>query len=155
MTIDPDDPDPQNSASVLGGAGTVYASTDNLYVATQRWPEAQPLVIERSEPSARRSALQPSHRRRSSTASTSATRERAIYAASGEVEGTVLNQWSLSEHDGHLRVATTEDTSTARPARRIESFVTVFDATEPKLKQVGQVGDIGTGRAHLRRALHG
>jgi len=33
------------------------------------------------------------------------------YAASGEVDGWLLNQFSMSEYDGHLRVATTDRTS--------------------------------------------
>jgi hypothetical protein len=33
-----------------------------------------------------------------------------VYAASGAVEGWILNQFSMSEYDGHLRVATTDQT---------------------------------------------
>ena len=140
VTIDPANPDPRNSAAVLGGAGTVYASTGNLYVATQRWPDVQPLVIEDRPVGAPEPFPAPPN--------TQIHRfdigdpARASYAASGEVKGTVLNQWSLSEHDGHLRVATT-DTRFDNEGSSSESFVTVFDARAPRLIQVGQVGGLG------------
>jgi uncharacterized secreted protein with C-terminal beta-propeller domain len=140
VTIDPAAPDPRDSAAVLGGAGTVYASTRNVYVATQRWPEVQPLVIEDRPIGAPEPMPAPAdtqlHRFDISD------RSRAVYAASGEVKGTVLNQWSLSEHDGNLRVATTETRFNQQGANS-ESFVTVFDATKPQLVQVGQVGGLG------------
>ena len=140
VTIDPASPDPRNSAAVLGGAGVVYASTGNLYVATQRWPDVQPLVIEDRAigmpapvPAPTETQL---HRFDISDPKT------AVYAASGEVKGTVLNQWSMSEHDGFLRVATTE-TKFGQQASTSESFVSVFDAKARRLAQVGQVGGLG------------
>jgi uncharacterized secreted protein with C-terminal beta-propeller domain len=144
VTLDPRDPDPRNSAAVVGGAGVIYASTDNLYVATQYWGDPRPLAVEDGVTGAPDIApIDP--------AKTSIHRfnivdpTRAVYAASGEVKGTVLNQWSLSEHEGHLRIATTEDTFNQQGASASESFVTVLDATEPKLDQVGQVSGLGVG----------
>ncbi|MFC5815634.1 beta-propeller domain-containing protein [Nonomuraea harbinensis] len=62
------------------------------------------------------------------------------YAASGKVPGRLLNQYSLSEHDGHLRVATTLGSADGRSS---SSSVHVLDAAG--MKTVGQVGGLGKG----------
>ena len=77
------------------------------------------------------------------------------HVASGDVGGTLLNQYSLSEHEGVLRVATTTGTE-ARCCWRMpadeqpprppsESFVTTLRRDGGQLAQVGQVGGLGKG----------
>ena len=66
------------------------------------------------------------------------------YTASGKVPGHLLNQFAMSEHDGHLRVATT----TGGPWRfeeDAESMVTVLARRDGALENVGQVGNMGRG----------
>lgn len=63
-----------------------------------------------------------------------------VHVASGAVEGSLLNQYSLSEHDGHLRVATT-----LADERGSSSAVTVLKRNGSALEQVGRVGDLGVG----------
>lgn len=138
LTLDPADPKPVSPSCVLGGGGVVYASTSNVFVATQRWM-SQPM------PGAAGSeAVSPPP-----TASMADTllhqfaipgAKPAEYIASGELPGTIVNQFSLSEHDGKLRVATT--------ARRMngttESFVQVLQADDDgKLAVIGEVGGLG------------
>ncbi|MFD5827813.1 beta-propeller domain-containing protein [Lentzea sp. NPDC060358] len=75
------------------------------------------------------------------------------HVASGDVNGTLLNQYSLSEHDGILRVATTSDIATpccrrvpgevAPRSRPSESFVTTLRREGNALTKVGQVGGLG------------
>ena len=68
----------------------------------------------------------------------------AAYTGSGEVPGHLLNQFSMSEHDGHLRVAST----TGGPGRfdeDAESMVSVLARRDGALEVVGQVGDMGRG----------
>ena len=142
VTLDPDEPKPEESAAVMGGAGIVYASTSNLYVATQRWPEPVPVDLGRPDVAP---VFKPDPAKTSLHRFDIRDATKAVYAASGEVRGTVLNQWAMSEHDGHLRVATTEDIFDAQGPGSSSSFVTVLDATEPKLEQRGRVGDIGPG----------
>jgi uncharacterized secreted protein with C-terminal beta-propeller domain len=62
------------------------------------------------------------------------------YAASGKVPGRLLNQYSLSEHEGHLRVATTLSSPDGRDS---SSGVHVLDANS--MDVVGQVGGLGKG----------
>ena len=68
-------------------------------------------------------------------------RDRARYIASGEVTGTVRDQFSLSEHDGHLRVVTT----TGGWGDLSQSQVRVLRQQDDRLVEVGSVGDIGKG----------
>ncbi|MGW6936056.1 beta-propeller domain-containing protein [Lentzea sp. NPDC054927] len=81
------------------------------------------------------------------------------HVASGDVGGTLLNQYSLSEHDGVLRVATTTGTAAPccwrmgdfappQPAQQqqpSESFVTTLRRNGNELAKVGQIGGLGKG----------
>ncbi|MGJ6962595.1 beta-propeller domain-containing protein [Streptosporangium sp. G11] len=60
------------------------------------------------------------------------------YVASGKVSGRLLNQYSLSEHEGHLRVATTSTSG-----QDSSSAVYVLDADT--LARTGEVGGLGQG----------
>ncbi|WP_406318775.1 beta-propeller domain-containing protein [Streptosporangium sp. NBC_01639] len=60
------------------------------------------------------------------------------YVASGRVPGRLLNQYSLSEHEGHLRVATT---STSGQTSSSAVYVLKADT----LNKVGEVGGLGDG----------
>jgi uncharacterized secreted protein with C-terminal beta-propeller domain len=61
-----------------------------------------------------------------------------VYVAGGAVPGTLLNQYALSEWDGHLRVATTDASGTV-------STVRVLRDRDGKLAEVGAVGGLGKG----------
>lgn len=60
------------------------------------------------------------------------------HVASGSVDGSLLNQYSMSIHDGVLRTATT-----ALVEGRTESLVTTFRVAGSDLAQLGQVGGLG------------
>ncbi|GAA3243868.1 beta-propeller domain-containing protein [Nonomuraea helvata] len=62
------------------------------------------------------------------------------YVASGKVPGRLLNQYSLSEYDGHLRVATT---LTSQDGENSSSAVYVLKADT--LVKTGEVGGLGRG----------
>ena len=89
-----------DSVGVMTDARIVYASPDNLYLATERWADRPPPATP-TEP-------QPRTSRPPSTASTSPTRPARATAAAAQVSGYLLNQWSLSEYDGVLRVVSTD-----------------------------------------------
>jgi uncharacterized secreted protein with C-terminal beta-propeller domain len=65
------------------------------------------------------------------------------YVASGSVPGHPLNQWALSEHDGDLRIATTEQDVTGRGLSH--SAVRVLRERDGELREIGHVGDLGRG----------
>ncbi|MEU0883546.1 beta-propeller domain-containing protein [Lentzea sp. NPDC005914] len=78
------------------------------------------------------------------------------HVASGDVNGTLLNQYSLSEYDGVLRVATTTGTATPccvrmpsdvvpPPSAPTESFVTTLRRSGNALTKEGQSAGLGKG----------
>lgn len=73
------------------------------------------------------------------------------YLGSGTVDGTLLNQFSMSEHDGVLRVATTRGETVEGPS---ESAVTTLAERDGGLTVLGEVGGLGeTERIHAVRFL--
>jgi hypothetical protein len=125
-----------DSDAVLTDAETVYASPGSLYVATRRWLD--PRVVAAGEPPAgMRTAI---HRFDASRPGTT------TYRSSGEVRGFLLSQWALSEHEGHLRVASTETPDWwGTPERESESHVTVLREQANRLAEVGRAGGLGRG----------
>ena len=87
-----------DSDAILSGGQIAYASKDSLYVATPRWtpepvgsetpPEDAGTLIHRFDIS---------------------DDDSTSYRASGRVPGYLLNQFSMSEFEGRLRVASTEE----------------------------------------------
>ena len=128
---------PIDSDAVLTDGSTVYASQRNLYVATQRW-RALPVGGPEIEPPKTTTAI---HRFDISDP------ERAVYRGSGTVGGYLLNQWSLSEHEGVLRVVSTEQPTwwDPGPRRETETFVTTLRTRGGSLAQLGRVGGLGRG----------
>ncbi len=106
---------------------TVYSSRENLYVATHPWWSAWNPVDEFTS-YVHKFELESS---------------KSEYVASGQVPGYLLSQWAMSEHNGDLRVASTDqdgwNTETSH------SLVTVLREEGGELKQVGQVDGLGQG----------
>ena len=114
-----------DSDAVMAGGQTVYASPKALYVATPRWSAEDGMV--------------PGERTQIHKFATSGPRSTS-YRASGQVEGQLLNQFSLSEHDDVLRAATTVGI-----APESESRVTTLAERSGVLVPLGQVGGLGKG----------
>jgi Beta propeller domain len=111
------------------GQTRIYASRTSLYLV-------------RSSLSDKRTTL---HRFDASRSPTT------TYTASGEVPGQVLSAFSLSEHEGSLRIATTSETPAAG---RAETSVTVLRRRGAALERVGRVGGLGKGeQVHAVRFL--
>ncbi len=107
---------------------TVYSSRENLYVATHPWWSPWGNPVDELTSYIHKFELEPA---------------KSEYVASGQVPGYLLSQWAMSEHDGDLRVASTDqdgwDTSTSH------SMVTVLRQEGNDLEQVGQVDGLGQG----------
>ena len=129
---------PIDSDAVMTAGDIVYASTGSLYVATQRWVDWVARSQSGDVPQGMATILH-----KFDISSPDGTE----YRASGEVPGFLLNQWSMSEHEGHLRVASTDVPTwwTEGPPRENESFVSVLEEKGGKLVSVGRVGDLGRG----------
>ena len=126
--------DPSSSTAVMAPGDTVYASTGSLYVATTRWVESDTFDDDAWEEAWRQ--------RRTSIHRFDITGAGAAYESSGEVLGVIHNQFSLSEHNGHLRVVTTVGGPWGEES---ESQVRVLSTDGDVLAEVGSVGDIGRG----------
>ena len=95
------DPAAGSAAAVIADGETVYASTEHLFVATNVWVPPELMGDARLE------VMEEDY----STAlhAFDITGDGpARYLASGSVDGHLLNQFSMDEYDGHLRVATTD-----------------------------------------------
>ena len=126
------------TTAVLAEGSTVYAGHENLYVTTNAWVDPEEMEDESRMRWWNDNWDTAVHQ--FDVTDPSAT----TYTASGEVPGHLLNQFSMSEHAGHLRVATT----TGGPWRfdeDAESMVTVLARNDATLDVVGQVGDMGRG----------
>ncbi|MPZ88452.1 MAG: benzoate transporter [Nitriliruptorales bacterium] len=148
LTVDPDGPlEPGEAAGVVADGETVYASTDRLYVATSSWGSWRPLPAEGSRPEQVTTEIH------AFDLSDPAT---APYLASGAVRGHLLNQYSMSAHEGHLRVAVTEqpDWWPSAEGAASESSVVVLAEQDDELVEVGRVGGLGrTERIYAVRYL--
>jgi hypothetical protein len=128
--------EPVDSDSVLSGGDTVYASPTSLYVATQRWLDVQPSGAVQDPPS----VLTAIHKFDISSP------DSTDYRASGQVSGYLLNQWSLSERDGFLRVVTTDEPGWwGGPETPSRSTISVLADTGDRLAVVGELGGLGHG----------
>ncbi|HEU5158295.1 MAG TPA: beta-propeller domain-containing protein [Streptosporangiaceae bacterium] len=132
-------PDP---VSVVAGGHTVYATATSLYVI-DTGGSVPPAV--RAAPAQRTDIYKFDTR--------GAGRPR--YVASGAVPGTLLGQYSLSEHGGNLRVATTTNPiapplppspgAPAPTAAASQSSVHVLAQRGDRLAPIGRLDGLGTG----------
>src|SRR5690606_40130113 len=93
VTLNIDDPAaPFESTAVSANAGAIYASLDALYITDTSYDYQ--FGVSRSDTVIHKLAFDSSG---------------TVYRGSGLVPGRLLNQYSLGDHDGYLRVATTVD----------------------------------------------
>jgi uncharacterized secreted protein with C-terminal beta-propeller domain len=136
LHLDLDNDGPSSAVGLLADGWTVYASATNLYVAQSSdwwwwgWGNHD------MSTSIHKFELDP------------AAPEPVTYAASGKVDGWILDQFALSEYDGYLRVATTEFDwwwGTTSEEEQASSVYVLSDDGAGKLGVVGHVGGLGPG----------
>lgn len=111
-----------DGTGVLGSGNTVYASPNSIYVASQAWrDDSYTTQIHQF----------------------SMNGKTTEYTATGGVNGTLLNQFAMSEHNGDLRVATTTVPDWQDSRARQESLVTVLRPSDGELKTIGSVDGLG------------
>lgn len=141
QSIDPAADAPGPAVTVVTNASTVYASTDRLFVATTR-------RIPVGGPAAGRSAHAQKASRTAIHAFDITDPVKARYTGSGDVPGRLLNQFSMSEHGGVLRVATTLEgrggSADDRPVKS-QSRVTVLRPAGQEWVETGAVDGLGRG----------
>jgi uncharacterized secreted protein with C-terminal beta-propeller domain len=117
---------------VMAGAQVVYGSADSLYVASHRYVRA--VETGGTIPD----GMQTEIHRFDVTDPT-----KTVYRASGSVPGFILNHYALSEHEGKLRVASTEEPAWRSPDSH--SSVTVLEQQGNRLARIGSVSGLGKG----------
>jgi hypothetical protein len=122
FSLDPMNPEPVGSATAMTGGGIVYANMRSIYIARPLWDDRG----ERTEIH-RFDITDPAQTR---------------YVSAGTVPGSPLNQFSMSEHEGLLRVATTSGGDEAN-GYRSESFVQIMRESGDRLAITGTVGGLG------------
>jgi uncharacterized secreted protein with C-terminal beta-propeller domain len=132
---------PGNSVAVVADGQTVYSTGSSLYVAHGG---NFPMPIDMRSDAFR--DVEPTTEIHKFDVEGS---DKAQHVASGSVGGTLLNQYSLSEYEGNLRVATTLDqwagAVTPDDVPQSESRVTVLAERGDALSVVGSVGGLGKG----------
>ena len=126
-----------DSTALMADAQVVYGSSSSLYVATQRW--INPLTPAAAVPSSPETVIDQFD---------ASGGEHTPLVASGAVPGYLLNQFSLSEYGGYLRVASTSRPiwwSSSEPPPS-QSYVTVLSAGGGSLNTVGRVSGLGAGQ---------
>jgi hypothetical protein len=128
--------EPGNSIGLLADGQTIYASQDNLYVATSPWMAWRvPLAEDEID--------------KNETFSTMihmfdiSDPETARYVASGDVEGSLLSQWSMDEHEGTLRVVVTDENPWWGSSDVPDTAVVTMQRRDDELVEVGSVDGLG------------
>ncbi|ADO68606.1 beta-propeller domain-containing protein [Stigmatella aurantiaca] len=124
-----------NNTHLLAPPGELYASKDSLYLANTHWwwwPENDQKTYSYLH---KFDLRQPGEAR---------------YVGSGVVEGTLLNQFSMDEHEGVLRVATTLSTLEVNDnspwgSQKLSSRITTFREEGGRLKEVGKSVELADG----------
>jgi hypothetical protein len=127
-----------NGTGVMAGGQTVYASPERLYVAAPEWVDWEALSEDELDVAQERHGTD-IHRFDISDPT------QAVYEMSGHVDGELLSQFSMEEHDGYLRVATTTGLPWLEGEGESESHVVVLAPQDHGLVQVGRVSGLGQG----------
>ncbi|WP_437855551.1 beta-propeller domain-containing protein [Sorangium sp. So ce363] len=122
------------STSIVGATDTVYASHDALYVAARSWQE-------QAAPGEMFVGTNLTHLHKFDLI---ADPSQPGYVASGSVPGHIINQFSLDEHNGKLRVSTTSQVP-AEPRWTTSNNVFVLEAQGTDLEKIGAVTDLAPG----------
>ncbi len=131
---------PRQAAEIstyLGSGQEVYASAENLYVAVQKHDYVvQPLIGE----------MVPS---RPADSSTTVYKFELLpggvrYFGSGQVPGLILNQFSMDEHEGHFRIATTRGEAWRTDQYTSSNNVYILDEN---LQMAGRLENIAPGES--------
>jgi len=119
---------------LLGSSDNIYASRDNLYVATPHYEEVRVRDEQDIYYESRQTTL--IYRFKLSD-------EEIEYQNQGSVGGNILNQFSMDEFDNHFRIATTEEGY--RPSTGSYQSNSVYILNNNTMRVTGKITDIAPG----------
>lgn len=118
-------------STYLGSGQSIYASLNNLYVATTQYEQPKEKAVS------------------SSTQTNTGIFKFALkngtvkYTGKGIAPGTILNQFSMDEHNDYFRIATTKNNDTTKKGETVSKNNIYILNT--KLQIIGKVEDIAPG----------
>ncbi len=142
ISMSMDNDDAEITKEVLVGSGqNVYASQDNLYIAETSWPGW--------------GWIMPMARTASGSGTQEATENTVIhkfglddgeisYKSDGKVSGHILNQFSMDEHKGYFRIATTISRASMGGTPASSNNIYILDEG---METVGEIEDIAPGES--------
>ncbi|MCK5458346.1 MAG: beta-propeller domain-containing protein, partial [Thermoplasmatales archaeon] len=129
LSINIYDGDVNQKSFMLGSSQSMYVSKNNIFLAYLHYEYIYPLLESQPGENIQTTIL---HK-------ISIDAEDISYAAQGEVPGMILNQFSMDEHDGYFRIATTIGSLWSD-----ESTNNIYILDE-NLKRVSEIEDIAPG----------
>ena len=126
---------PVGTIGILAQSTSSYTSTESLYISTTRWDDA---VYEEFVSSGQKPPYTDIHAFAFSSEASDLS-----YVASGRVEGTLLNSYSMSEYDVVLRVATTSYDYDFGGGQ--DNGVHILKVKDAELVEIGAVNGMGRG----------
>ncbi len=137
---------PDRAATIetyLGGGNNIYASQDNLYIATVSMQEikaTEPGVAASTSSSTSRSIsfVKPFYSQKTTIYKFALENGSVTYTANGETDGSILNQFSMDEYKGYFRIATTSYSDKGEQTNNLFVF-------DENLALTGGVTDIAPG----------
>ncbi|MEK4384537.1 beta-propeller domain-containing protein [Solibacillus sp. FSL W7-1464] len=127
--------------SFLGNSGQLYMSENAIYIASMNHYRFWPLMESTSLEDAISSTMPVIQNNETTIYKISIDKTAVKMTAQGKVPGSVLNQFSMDEYDGHVRIATTEGSAWGTTANS-KNHLFILDEN---LKQVGAVNDLAKG----------
>lgn len=127
------------TVSFLGNSGQMYMSENAIYIASmnnQFWPTVD-IAVDSTE----RASVPVQSKNETTLYKIAIAKTNIRLATEGKVKGSVLNQFSMDEHNGYIRIATTEGNAWGTDANS-KNHLFILDEN---LKQVGAVHDLAPG----------
>ncbi len=137
-TFRPGAVDAAKKVAVTGAGNEVYSSADRLYVTATDWGDRVPMDRPMASPEGSDFRAMPPTRTHIHAFALEGDSSR--YLASGDINGTIKDRWSLDENDGHLRVAVSWP---GRGGVTGENGVVVLDERGDRLEKVGELRGLG------------
>lgn len=140
---------PANVYSIMGAGNNIYASSENLYVALSKYnyPNIQPMVrggiVPTGKMAANSSIRYEAPKEATRLFKFSLNKGNVTFLNKGEVNGKILNQYSMDESGNYFRIATTSGNKWESSGENMsKNNVFILDET---MQETGKIENIAPG----------